>query len=165
MRTNNFSVLREKLYQISKLVQKDIPIVLKVEGLNFIQKNFQDEGFNDGSLQKWKDRKTTDQRGRDITRYQTNRVGKKGSLNRYGSKLKDRAILTGHNTGGNKLRNSFKTRTEKDRVIFYTYKEYAQRHNEGLDGMPKRRFIGKSKTLDQNIKKQIDRLFQQFIKK
>ena len=28
------------------------PIVLKTEGLKFIQKNFQDEGFNDGGLQK-----------------------------------------------------------------------------------------------------------------
>ncbi len=46
-------------------------------------------------------------------------------------------------------------------VTFYTHKEYARRHNEGLEGMPKRQFIGDSKTLFNNIKKEIDRLFNQ----
>jgi len=32
---------------------------------------------------------------------------------------------------------------------------------EGLKGMPKRQFIGDSKTLFNNIKKEIDRLFNQ----
>ena len=96
MKTKNLTILREKLHQIAGLVHKDISIVLKVEGIKFIQKNFQDEGFNDGGLEKWKPRKTTDRQGRDITRYRTNRVGKKGNLNRYGSKIKGRAILTGH---------------------------------------------------------------------
>ncbi|MFJ1474052.1 phage morphogenesis protein [Capnocytophaga cynodegmi] len=165
MKTKDLTVLRKKLYQIANLVHKDIPIVLKVEGIKFIQKNFQDEGFNDGGLEKWKPRKTTDRQGRDITRYRTNRVGKKGNLNRYGSKIKGRAILTGYASGGNKLRHSLKTRIAKNKVTFYTHKEYASRHNEGLDGMPKRQFIGKSRTLDENIKKEIDRLFQQLTKK
>lgn len=160
MKTHNLTILREKLHQIAKLVHNDIPIILKVEGLKFIQKNFQDEGFNDGGLKKWQQRKTTDKKGRDITRYRTNRVGKKGNFNPYGSQIKGRAILTGYNTAGNKLRHSFKTRISKQKVTFYTYKEYALRHNEGIEGMPQRRFIGQSQTLDKAIKKEIDRIFQ-----
>lgn len=160
MKPHNLTILREKLHQIAKLVHQDIPIILKVEGLKFIQKNFQDEGFNDGGLKKWQKRKTIDRKGRDITRYRTNRVGKKGSFNQYGRKIKGRSILTGHNTGGNKLRHSFKTRISKQKVTFYTHKAYALRHNEGLNGMPQRRFIGQSKTLDEAIKKEIDRIFQ-----
>ncbi len=150
--------LQNKLKNLAHFIDKDATTILKVEGLKFIQKNFQDEGFNDGTLEKWKERKTTDKRGRDITRYRTNRRGKQGTLNRYGRKIKDRPILTGHNSGGNKLRHSFKARTERRKVVFYTHKNYAKRHNEGLDGMPKRQFIGQSKTLDKNIKKELERV-------
>lgn len=120
--------------------------IIGVEGKNFIAKNFADEGFNDTNLEEWQERKTEDKRGRDITRYRTNRRGKAGSLNRYGSSIKDRALLVGHNTGGDKLKNSFRYRISlgSKQVTFYTYKGYAQRHNEGLDGMPKRQIIGES---------------------
>ena len=161
MPNNNLQELRRKLEAIARLVANDVPIVLKTEGLKFIQQNFQDEGFNDGGLQKWQPRKTTDTRGRDLTRYRSDRVGKKGTLTRFGKRNQGRAILTGHNSGGNKLRNSFRARMEKMQVTFYTHKEYARRHNEGLEGMPKRQFIGDSKTLFNNIKKEIDRLFNQ----
>ena len=33
--------------------------------------------------------------------------------------------------------------------------KYAERHNRGLDGMPKRQFIGKSRILDKKIKQMI----------
>lgn len=127
--------------------------VIKVEGIKFIKHNFRNEGFDTGSgIKKWKDRKTEDKRGRDITRYRTNRRGKAGSFNKYGRAIQDRSLLVGHKTGGNKLTNSFRAvRAGKYAVAFRTYKEYAQRHNEGLDGMPKRQFIGPSKYLDKKI--------------
>ena len=53
MSNNNLQELRKKLEALARLVKEDIPIVLKTEGLKFIQKNFQDEGFNDDGLQKW----------------------------------------------------------------------------------------------------------------
>ncbi|QAR31131.1 phage morphogenesis protein [Ornithobacterium rhinotracheale] len=156
--------LQKKLNEVAAFMQNDASKILKTEGLKFIQQNFQDEGFHDGSLQKWQPRKTTDKRGRDITRYRTNRRGKQGTLNKYGRQIKDRPILTGHNSGGNKLRHSFKARVERQKVTFYTHKEYAQRHNEGLNGMPKRQFMGQSKTLDNNIKtkitKVLDKIFE-----
>ena len=107
MSNNNLQELRKKLESLARLVKEDIPIVLKTEGLKFIQKNFQDEGFNDESLQKWQPRKTTDTRGRDLTRYRSDRVGKKGTLTPFGKRNQGRAILTGYNSGGKKLLHSF----------------------------------------------------------
>lgn len=131
--------------------------IIGVEGIKFIQKNFRDEGFTDTSTKKWEERKTEDTLGRDITRYRTSRRGRQGNLTRYGSKNQDRAILTGYGTGGNKLRNSFQYRLSLGSKIvsFYTHKEYAERHNEGLDGMPKRQFMGKSAYLNTQISKKI----------
>lgn len=143
--------LQRKLQSLAR----DIPVltarIIEVEGLNFIQENFQAQGFKDTGIDKWKPRATTDKNGRDITRYRTSRVGPKGKLNRYGSKNKDRAILTGHNTGGDKLRNSFSTSRTPNAIRFRTYKEYAQRHNEGIN-MPKRQFMGPSRHLTSKIK-------------
>lgn len=139
--------------------------IVEVEGLNFIKKNFQDQGFNDNGLEKWKSRKTTDRQGRDLTRYRTNRIGSRGSLTKFGLKEQGRAILTGHNTGGDKLRNSFKARRDKLQVTFYTYKDYAEYHNEGTSELPQRQFIGKSAYLEgkieQKLKKTLDKIFRQ----
>jgi len=125
--------------------------IIEVEGKNFIKKNFQDEGFNDSGLEKWRERKTTDTKGRDKMRYRTGRRGSQGELTRFGQKEVGRAILTGHNTGGDKLRNSFRTRRERLKVIFYTYKDYAEYHNQGTEDLPKRQFIGKSAYLERQI--------------
>ena len=92
---NNFTELRRKLEALARLVANDVPIVLKTEGLKFIQKNFQDEGFNDEGLQKWQPRKTTDTRGRDLTRYRSDRVGKKGTLTPLASVTRDELSLQG----------------------------------------------------------------------
>lgn len=140
---------------------KDIPDkalrVIGVEGKKFIIKNFRDEGFTDSSTQKWDKRKTVDNRGRDITRYRTDRRGKAGNLNQYGQQNKGRAVLVGFDTGGNKMKNSFNYRISlgSKQVSFYTAKPYAERHNEGKDGMPKRQFMGQSNYLNEQIGKKI----------
>lgn len=149
---SDLSDLQNLLNRAARELPGVVTTIIEVEGLAFIQKNFSDQGFNDTGLEEWKERQTTDTRGRDITRYRTNRTGRMGNLNRYGSKNQDRAILTGHATGGNKLRNSFHSRKDKDHVRFFTAKEYAERHNEGKDGMPKRQFMGKSQYLENRIK-------------
>ncbi len=138
----------------------DISIkVVKVEGIKFIKHNFRKQGFDNGTgVEKWKDRKKVDKRGRDITRYRTSRTGKAGAFNKYGRSIQNRSILVGHKTAGNKLTNSFRAvRKGKYTVSFRTYKNYAQRHNEGLDGMPQRKFIGRSKYLDKQIFKKLKR--------
>lgn len=156
---SDLSELQKLLDRAAQEIPDNVLKIIGVEGKNFIQKNFRDEGFTDSSTEKWQERKTEDRQGRDITRYRTNRRGKAGNLNKYGSSIKDRAILTGFATGGNKLRNSFRYRVSigSSQVTFYTYKEYAERHNEGLDGMPKRRFMGKSAYLNTQISKKINK--------
>lgn len=139
--------------------------IIEVEGLNFINKSFRDQGFTDSSLKKWKERKTTDTNGRDKMRYRTNRRGSVGELTRFGQKEVGRAILTGHDTGGDKLRNSFRARRQKLAVSFYTYKDYASYHNDGDGKIPQRQIIGKSAYLNgkirDKIKRTLDQLFRQ----
>lgn len=150
----------QKLLLKTAVQMPDVAIkVIRAEGMRFIKHNFRKQGFDTGTgVKKWQDRKTIDKRGRDITRYTTNRRGKAGSFNKYGRATQNRAILVGHKTGGNKLTNSFTAiKKGKFTVGFRTYKSYAQRHNEGLDGMPKRQFIGPSKYLDRNILNKLKR--------
>ena len=108
----DLSELQKLLDRAALEIPKQALTIIGGESLNFVNKNFRDEGFTDTSTQKWEERKTEDKQGRDITRYRTSRRGKAGDLNRYGSKNKDRAILTGFGTGGDKLRNSFKRRID-----------------------------------------------------
>lgn len=149
--------LQKLLDKAAEQIPEQLGKIIEVEGKNFISKNFQDQGFNDGSLEKWKPRKTTDKKGRDLTRYRTNRRGAQGDLTVFGKREIGRAILTGHNTGGDKLRNSFRSRRTKLEVIFYTYKDYAEYHNEGAADLPKRQFMGKSKYLEDKIKNKLQR--------
>lgn len=151
----NLGDLQKKLDYAARKIPGVVLQIFEVEGLKFIEKNFRDQGFNDSGVDKWKKRKTTDRAGRDITRYRTNRKGTAGALTKFGREDIGRAILVGHETGGDKLKNSFRARKEARAVRFYTYKKYAKRHNEGLDGMPKRQFIGKSKYLNDQISKKI----------
>jgi phage gpG-like protein len=151
--------LQKLLDRAAKEIPDKALRIIGVEGKNFIAKNFNDQGFTDASSNAWKPRKTVDKRGNDLTRYKTSRRGKAGELNQYGRRNIDRAILVGFNTGGNKLKNSFKYRISlgSQTVVFYTAKEYAARHNEGLDGMPKRQFIGKSAYFEEQISKKLVR--------
>ena len=147
-----------------KVMPDKLPRIIEGEGLQFIAKNFRDQGFNDAGLKKWQKRKTRDARGKDLTRYRTNRVGTRGALNRYGSKIKGRAILVGHDTGGDKLKNSFRARRTRKYVSFITYKAYAQRHNEGLEGMPQRQYMGPSKYFNAQIGKKLTRELDKLLK-
>ncbi len=150
--------------ELEEFFEHDALDIIEVEGINQIEETFDNEGFTDTSLVKWEKRKTVDKNKKDITKYRTNRRGKKGRLNRYGSKIKGRPVLTGFKTGGDKLRYSFRASKIKGGIQFHTDKEYAQVHNEGLDGMPKRQFIGKSANLDKKIKKKFDQQLDKIFK-
>lgn len=157
--------LQKLLDKAAEQIPDKVLSIIEVEALNSINKNFKDQGFNDAGVSKWKPRKTTDKKGRDLTRYRTNRKGRIGELTRFGQKEIGRNILIGHNTGGNKLFNSFRFRSDAKNgyVRIYTYKPYAERHNEGIDGMPKRQFMGNSQYLREQIKnkvtKELDKIF------
>lgn len=157
--------LQNLLNKAMQVIPDKLPTIIEVEGLNAIKQNFRTQGYNDGSKRAWQKRKTTDKDGKDLTRYRTNRKGSAGSFTRFGQRNQGRAILVGHDTGGDKLSNSFRARRSRQRVVFYTYKKYGQRHNEGLDGMPKRQFMGKSVTLENNIKKKLTKELDKALKK
>lgn len=150
--------LERMLRDMMNTIPKDVPIIIEQEGLLFIRKNFKDEGFNTGSgVKKWKNRKTTDTKGRDITRYRTSRRGRQGSLTKYGRNIQGRGILVGHGSGGNTLRNSFHASRTAKYVKFYTYKSYAEYHNEGKGHMPPRPFMKPSRYLDKRIENKLTR--------
>jgi phage gpG-like protein len=156
--------LKELAKKTAHFIEYDIPDIIATEGLRHIKKSFEDEGFTDRSVEKWKKRTTTDKRGRQITRYRTNRVGRKGSPNKYGRSIVGRPTLTGHASGGNKLRNSYRVKTRRNSVVFFTYKKYAKRHNEGLKGMPKRQHMGASHVLDRKIEQKINKTMDNIFK-
>lgn len=145
------------LDRASQTIPDKLPMIIEVEGLNFIKMNFRQQSYTDTSRKNWVKRKTTDKDGNDLTRYRTNRRGTRGSLTKFGQREKGRAILVGHNTGGNKLSNSFRARRTRQRVVFYTYKKYGDVHNEGKGDMPQRQFMGKSKYLDDRIETKVNR--------
>lgn len=160
----------EDLQRLLNRAAAEIPAkalrVIGVEGKNFIGKNFRDESFTDSSSVEWAKRKTTDRKGRDLTRYRTNRRGAAGSLTRFGQRNEGRATLVGFDTGGNKLKNSFQYRISigSTQVTFYTSKGYAQKHNEGLSGMPRRQFMGQSNYLNGKISNKISTELNQILR-
>lgn len=158
--------LQRLLWRASREIPDKALRVIGVEGKKFIDKNFRDQGFTDTTTKKWDKRKTEDRNGRDITRYSSNRVGRNGSFNAYGRRNANRAILVGHASGGNKLKNSFKyyVSSGNSSVSFRSSKPYAARHNEGLKGMPKRQFIGKSAYLNRQIADKITRELDQTLR-
>jgi len=154
--SKDLAKLEQLIFKAMKKIPNQAVKIIKAEGLNHIERNFKQQRFLNGQVeQKWQKRNA---QGKYSEVYKTNRVGRKGTLNRYGRKNEGRAILVGHNTAGNKLRNSFRTKiNRRKQVVFYTYKPYAKRHNEGLDGMPKRQFMGYSKYLDTKIKNKLNK--------
>ena len=148
--------IKRQAEELQEFIENDLLDIVEVEGLNHFEESFENEGFTDTSLVKWEKRKTTNRGGRDLTVYRTNRRGKAGRLNSFGQKNKGRQTLTGHGSGGNKLRNSGRANKIKGAIQFIWDKEYAERHNEGTDGMTKRQFVGESKVVNNKIDEQVE---------
>ena len=155
--THNFNDI---VRQYQKFKRK-LPRIIGNEAVNFAKENFRKQGFDDGSVKKWKARKPNAQRNQG------------------------RAILT--DTG--RLRRSIRiTKVAGNRIYIGSNVPYAQIHNEGgkivkrvrvrrhsrrtrAQGritvgahrrrmntkIPKREFIGPSKTLNRRIKKTIQK--------
>lgn len=151
--------IQQQVRELGGFLKKDALDIIEVEGLNHIEEAFDNEGFTDGALRKWRKRSVRGQK------YKTTRRGSKGQLTAAGRADAGRAVLTGQKSGGNKLRNSFRAEKQSDGVRFVTDKDYAERHNEGQAGMPKRQFMGKSKELTRKvmlkIEKGIDKILDQ----
>lgn len=149
--------MKKRAKALALFMKTDYPVIVKVSSLNHFKQSFIDEGFTDSTLKKWQKRSTTDKAGNSNILYKTNRRGRAGTLNRKGRMNEGRPVLTGYRSAGNKLRNSLKAKIEAKRVIIYTYKKYAKRHNEGEAGMPERPFMDSSRKLDNLIGKKIEK--------
>jgi len=134
-RKGKFNV--DKATKIFKLSKSKMPLIIANDAKNHFQKGFrQDGGQTDKG--KWRPRK-------------------------HNPKGKRRGILIGRK-GGRLWRSigvigaTFSRIEVGSRGIIY-----AARHNEGLDGMPQREFLGKSKVLDaktkETIRKEIRKVF------
>lgn len=157
--------MQQLLKEARRLINKRLPGVIKVEGLDFIHDNFDAQGFNTGSgVTKWKARKLP--KGLWRKGAKTLKGGNSQQLRstKAGAKWKrdqNRAILAkrGH------LRRAWdrETKTYDSAVAFRNSLPYAEVHNEGGHSgrgsgftMPERRMIGDSAALDNRIIRKID---------
>jgi phage gpG-like protein len=117
----------DKVLKNMEQLKKEIPPVLANQAQTFFTRSFDNQGFTDGSLSKWAERKYGKDAGRNI-------LVKSGRLKRaVSSSIRE--------ANWNIIRL----------IVDVPYAEY---HNEGTDKLPKREFMGDSKTLrDMQLKK------------
>lgn len=143
--------LRQVQSDMDKLIERDLPRIVKREGLQFISDNFAKEGFQKGaSTDKWKKRKPPK------SRKEQRRQGRNILVDR------------GH------LRRSWDqdSKSKPGKVIFESNLPYAEVHNEGGKAgrgsgftMPQRQMIGPSKKLDDMINKKVDKIMDKILNK
>lgn len=122
-----------------KQMKTELPVVLANDCVNFFKESFRKQGWDDGGLQKWAPRKDQDNK-----------------------KNKGKAIL--HQTGD--LKKSIVAEMATfSKIKIVSKLPYSAIHNEGLQGkawgkhsfkMKKRKFMGKSRALENKLKKKIE---------
>lgn len=135
--------LKQNAEAVKHAIHTALPVKIGNEAENHFKDNFRKGGFVDAGLERWKPAK---------------RIGRaKGAAGSY------RTLLSGRNH----LYNSVRHRTAPGKAIIYNNVNYAAVHNEGLRAgrgkgfkMPKRRFIGPSRKLNDKI----ERIITQHIK-
>jgi len=126
-----------------KDAKRNIPVLVSNNSKNFFLQSFRNQGFTDNSLEKWQKRDNSSRRN------------------------SGRAILV--DTGA--LRRSIKvTQSSFNKIVITSNLPYAAVHNYGLKAgrgrgfkMPKRKFMGNSKKLNQQnidiIKSELTKIF------
>jgi phage gpG-like protein len=135
--------IKGKEREIKQLVNRTLPIKAGAIAKEHFRKNFLDGGFTDDGLKKWKPAKRLSQGGKSA-------AGNRPTL------LSERDMLYNDIKavpGNAEVKISTTSQTQ----------DYAQVHNEGLRSgrgkgfqMPKRKFIGESKELNEKIKNLIE---------
>ena len=148
----------KKLDKIQYFLNNTVFEIVGEEAVSHYKKSFQDEGFTDKTLTKWK----------NVKRRENPRKKKRKQGNRPLAWDKAK-ILTQSGELGDSIKYS---RGSGRYVIISSDKAYAEVHNKGLRAgrgkgfrMPKRQFIGKSaalnKKIDAKIKKHLDKITKQ----
>src|ERR1035437_2875780 len=142
-----------EMLQKMDALKRDLPPIIGNMGTRFFVESFTKQGFTDTSFEAWQ----KPQRmipGMPAYKYPLKKV-----LNR-----RSRNILVGK-SGGTKsgahthLKQSVNTSLKSaswSNILWAVPQPYARRHNEGLDYMPKRKFIGYSYTLMKQIEEKVN---------
>jgi hypothetical protein len=138
-----FDAAFKAMYRRIASVQNTLPTVLANEGVNFFVGNFDKEGFVNVSIEKWK---TPERKIPGTLAY---KYPKKKDL---GRRTRKTLVKTGKLK--RQVNNSVVEKSIK-RIVWKVVSPYGKRHNDGLDGMPKRQFMGESKTLNAIFAKKI----------
>lgn len=134
------SLLKEQKQAIAHAIKRTIPVKLATAAQHHFRDNFQQSGFVDEGIKPWKRSKRQDD-----------------------PKHPDRAYKTLLSRRDH-LYMSIDKRIKPGVAIIYSNVPYAAAHNEGTRNagrshrvvLPKRQFIGPSKTLDEKARKIID---------
>ena len=118
--------------------KNNVPKIIGERARRFFELSFIKEGFTDSGFSKWAKRKKETKRS----------IGKK--------------ILSGRGFLKGSIRRT-KT-TPKQIRISSVGVAYANTHNQGIGRMPKRQFIGNSRTLEKGLQKRIEYEIRKFLK-
>ena len=139
-----FSVIAKKIHHF---VHNDAPKIMAVEAKKHAQESFENQGFTDRSLEKWKDLKPKTWKNKSNDKVLTETAHLAGSID--------------FNIDYNQLQVQIAAKGV----------EYAQVHNEGGKAgrgkgfqMPKRQFMGPSAQLNDRIRKALDEKLRKTLK-
>lgn len=121
MSFNNAKLVREARIKAEREI-KAMVTIMGNDALNWFEDSFRNQGFTDDTLIRWKARKKREREGR--------------------------AILT---KTGNLRRSLKKSNVGQYAIKITSNLPYANRHNDGLNKMPKRQFVGYSGKLNRKI--------------
>jgi len=146
----------KKKKEFAVFVRDVFPQIIKVEALNFIDENFDKQGFQDETLKKWQPRQVQRYRRRGVTRGGMSKL----VLTKAGKSDLNRPILVKTVT----LRGSWQGMVSGNKIIIFNNVIYTKVHNEGGKcgrglsvNMPQRQMIGPSAMLDFMIQKKTEK--------
>ena len=134
MRKLSFKALK----RADRHLKNNVPKIIGERARRFFELSFIKEGFTDSGFSKWAKRKRENKRS----------IGKK--------------VLSGRGFLKGSIRRT-KT-TPKQIRISSVGVAYANIHNQGRGKMPKRQFIGNSRTLEKGLQKRIEHEIRKFLK-
>ncbi|GAB4129539.1 MAG: hypothetical protein Fur0027_14430 [Raineya sp.] len=150
--------MKSELFKLVAKINKAKEVIKKqvaLTALNYYKDKFT-AGNDNWNGEKWqepkrktegpKKYKSTDKNGRKLKK-------RSGYLKGFSPRDATRHTLVGKGV----LARSIKHKTEINKIVFYSNTVYAKRHNEGLDGMPKRQFLG----MEKNLQKKIEKIIQE----
>lgn len=152
------TALKNKIIEI-------LPVIISVEGQKHFEESFDQQGFADKGVRKWRRRQFNGNKT-------LKKGGQSGAYKEFLRKDQGRAILVSHqgDTKGTHLKDSIRSTSTPKNVTFSTDKAYAEVHNEGGTAgrgggfeMPQRQFMGPSEDLNMKIDKKIEHEMDKFL--